>query len=136
MSRKAKTFEDKSNCWWNLDTKTWKFWSTGVVPNDTTIFYQTVTNIHACSTTDSIQVDVQLPVTASVSGDSVMCFGFYVDLQANGGLYYQWYLNEEGLFSTTSSSSLVSILNSSFKNSIKNSNPWRTNSRSTNRTTS
>lgn len=77
---------------------------TGVAPTDTTTFYQTTTNVHACSTTDSIQVDVQLPVTASVDGDSIMCFGFYVDLQANGGLYYQWYPNNQDLFSTTSSS--------------------------------
>lgn len=59
-------------------------------PIDTTMFYHTVTNSHGCSTTDSIQVDVQLPVIAEITGDSVMCIGFNVDLEASGGLYYQW----------------------------------------------
>lgn len=72
-----------------------------VVPIDSTMFYHTTTNIHACSTTDSIYVNVQLPVTASVSGDSIMCYGFFADLQGNGGLYYHWYPNEDGLFSNS-----------------------------------
>jgi len=75
-----------------------------VIPSDSTIFYHTVTNVHACSSTDSIAVDVQLPVIAEIEGDTVMCFGFYVDLEASGGLYYQWYPNEVDLFSTTSNS--------------------------------
>lgn len=63
---------------------------TNVIPNDTTTFYHTVTNIHGCSLSDSIDVDVQLPVVATVQGDTIMCVGFYVDLEAGGGLYYQW----------------------------------------------
>ncbi|MCB9257592.1 MAG: gliding motility-associated C-terminal domain-containing protein [Chitinophagales bacterium] len=64
--------------------------STSVVPTDTSIFYQLVTNTHGCTTEDSMQVNVQLPVQASILGDTVMCFGDFVNLEAFGGLYYQW----------------------------------------------
>ena len=63
---------------------------TSVTPDDTTTFYQTVTNVHGCTAADSIEVNVQLPVVATISGDTFMCIGSYVDLQAGGGLYYQW----------------------------------------------
>lgn len=63
---------------------------TQVIPADTTRFYHTVTNVHGCTTTDSIDVDVQLPVVAGVLGDTVMCVGLYVDLEGTGGLYYEW----------------------------------------------
>jgi gliding motility-associated-like protein len=63
---------------------------TNVIPSDTTTFFHTVTNIHACSLSDSIDVNVQLPVVAIIEGDTIMCIGFYVDLEASGGLYYQW----------------------------------------------
>lgn len=76
-----------------------------VIPIDSTMFYHTTTNIHACSTSDSIFVNVQLPVTASVSGDSIMCYGFFANLQGNGGLYYHWYPDEEDLFSNSTYSS-------------------------------
>lgn len=64
--------------------------TTSVTPSDTTTFYHTATNVHGCTTTDSIDVNVQLPVVASVAGDTFMCAGAYVDLEAGGGLYYQW----------------------------------------------
>ncbi|MFT5071512.1 MAG: gliding motility-associated-like protein [Chitinophagales bacterium] len=63
---------------------------TEITPLDTTTFFHTVTNVHGCSTTDSIDVDVQLPVIATITGDTIMCVGSYVDLEASGGLYYQW----------------------------------------------
>jgi gliding motility-associated-like protein len=61
-----------------------------ISPADTSTFFNTVTNVHGCSTSDSIIVDVQLPVLASIQGDTIMCVGSYVDLEAGGGLYYQW----------------------------------------------
>ena len=61
-----------------------------VSPSDTSTYFNTVTNVHGCSTSDSIIVDVQLPVLASIEGDTIMCVGSYVDLEAGGGLYYQW----------------------------------------------
>jgi len=70
---------------------------TDVVPADTTTFYHTVTNVHGCSLSDSIDVDVQLPVVAIIIGDTIMCVGSYVDLEAGGGLYYQW--NPDSVFS-------------------------------------
>ena len=70
---------------------------TSVVPTDTTTFYHTATNVHGCSISDSIDVDVQLPVVATISGDTIMCVGSYVDLEAGGGLYYQW--NPDSIFS-------------------------------------
>lgn len=63
---------------------------TNVIPNDTTTFYHTVTNVHGCSLSDSIGVDVQLLVLATIDGDTIMCVGAYVDLEAGGGFYYQW----------------------------------------------
>lgn len=60
-------------------------------PIDTTTFYATTINIHACSSRDSITVDVQTPINGTIQGDSIMCVGTYLDLTAQGGLYYQWY---------------------------------------------
>ena len=60
-------------------------------PQDTTEYFVTVENIHSCINRDSITVNVQSPITGTLQGDSIMCEGFYVDLEANGGLYYNWY---------------------------------------------
>lgn len=65
--------------------------NTIAAPQDTTTYYLTVENVHACTTRDSITVNVQSPINGAMLGDSVMCFGFYVDLEASGGLYYDWY---------------------------------------------
>ncbi len=63
-------------------------------PQDTNEYFLTVENTHACTTRDSIVINVQGPVTASIQGDSIMCEGFYVDLEASGGIYYHWYPSE------------------------------------------
>ena len=63
---------------------------TNVTPIDTSQVNVVVTNTHGCIREDSIQVDVQLPVLPSVGGDTVMCYGTFVNLQAGGGLYYSW----------------------------------------------
>lgn len=64
--------------------------TTIATPIDTTLFTVVTTNIHGCVNSDSVVIDVQLPIIPFVGGDSTMCFGEYVDLFAGGGLYYQW----------------------------------------------
>jgi gliding motility-associated-like protein len=59
-------------------------------PTDTTLFFVTTTNIHGCQESDSVIIDVQLPINPGLSGDSTMCFGEEVNLVATGGLYYEW----------------------------------------------
>ena len=77
---------------WNVDANlsSLNAQNTFAFPQDTSTFYVTVTNIHACINSDSINVNVQSPVNGSLIGDTVMCEGFYVDLEASGGLYYTW----------------------------------------------
>jgi len=70
----------------SLNTQT-----TYAFPSDTNEYFVTVENVHACTNRDSIIINVQKPVFAEIEGDSIMCFGFYVDLEAKEGLYYQWY---------------------------------------------
>jgi gliding motility-associated-like protein len=60
------------------------------VPLDTTTYYVTVTNIHNCSATDSITVNVQLPVNADAATPFDLCEGRSVQLSSSGGFYYQW----------------------------------------------
>lgn len=64
--------------------------TTTATPIDTTQFTVVTTNIHGCVNSDSVIIDLQLPVIPFLGGDSTMCFGEYVDLFAGGGLYYQW----------------------------------------------
>lgn len=65
--------------------------NTFILPIDTNEYFVTVTNTHACSTRDSTIINVQSPIMPGIIGDSIMCVGFYVDLEAIGGLYYHWY---------------------------------------------
>ena len=78
---------------WDIDTTiaNLNMQSTLVTPIDSAEYFVTVTNGHACSTRDSIIINVQSPIKPDILGDSIMCAGFYVNLEATGGLYYHWY---------------------------------------------
>lgn len=88
--------------------------ATNSFPNDTTPFFVTVENIHGCTNRDSIIVNVQAPINGSMLGDSIMCAGFYVDLEASGGLYYNWYPSEAN-FSNSSYNITQAFLDSSMQ---------------------
>ena len=60
-------------------------------PSDTNQYFVTVENIHSCINRDSIIINVQKPVVATILGDSIMCKGFYAELESTGGFYYHWY---------------------------------------------
>ena len=60
------------------------------IPLDTTTYYVTVTNIHNCSASDSIVINVQLPVTATAQSPFDVCEGKSLQLSSSGGFYYQW----------------------------------------------
>lgn len=64
--------------------------NTIATPIDTTHFFATTTNIHGCVNSDSVTIDVQLPISPFIAGDTAMCFGESVELLAGGGLYYDW----------------------------------------------
>jgi gliding motility-associated-like protein len=50
----------------------------------------TITNIHNCYTNDSVTINVQLPVVAQSKSPYDVCEGKTIQLEASGGLYYQW----------------------------------------------
>jgi gliding motility-associated-like protein len=60
-------------------------------PLDTTTYYVVATNIHGCQTSDSVLVNVQLPITFNAPDLYQVCKGTPVQLEANGGLYYSWW---------------------------------------------
>lgn len=59
-------------------------------PLDTTTYFVKITNIHNCSTNDTITINVQHPVTAVTQSPYDFCTGKAVQLNASGGFYYQW----------------------------------------------
>ncbi len=60
------------------------------LPQDTTTYFVTATNIHGCTTDDSVTLNVQFPVTAVTDPLFDGCKGQPVQLHASGGLYYLW----------------------------------------------
>jgi hypothetical protein len=59
-------------------------------PLDTTTYFVKITNIHNCSTNDTITINVQHPVIAVTQSPYDFCTGKFVQLNASGGFYYQW----------------------------------------------
>ena len=59
-------------------------------PQDTTIYYVRVFNIHQCHADTFIKINVQLPVTAVAQSPYDFCSGVTVQLHASGGFYYLW----------------------------------------------
>lgn len=59
-------------------------------PTDTTWYYVTVYNIHQCHASDSIKINVQLPVTAIAQSPYELCQGGIITLHASGGFFYLW----------------------------------------------
>jgi gliding motility-associated-like protein len=93
---------------------------TNATPSDTTDFYVVTTNIHGCSNSDSITIDVQLPINPVLWGDSIMCFGEFVGLSARGGLYYEWQPSD--IFFNSSSPNTLAFPDSSLTISVIISN--------------
>ena len=60
------------------------------VMQDTSTFYVDVTNVHNCTTRDSLTINVQLPVVAVAQEQYDVCIGNTVQLSASGGFYYLW----------------------------------------------
>lgn len=67
-----------------------------------------VTSLNGCQDTTTKLITVQEPVTAVVDTAANACAGFPVQLNASGGLYYQWY-PEEGLSDPQSSSPVATL---------------------------
>jgi gliding motility-associated-like protein len=59
-------------------------------PLDTTTYFVKITNIHNCSTNDTITINVQHPVIAVTQSPYDFCTGKSIQLNASGGFYYQW----------------------------------------------
>lgn len=60
------------------------------IPTDTTWYFVKITNIHQCSSNDSIKINVQLPVVANAFSPFDVCETTTVKLGASGGFYYDW----------------------------------------------
>ena len=58
--------------------------------DDTAIYWMKVTDYHGCSNFDTVTLNVQQPVNATVLVDTVICRGSQVNLLASGGKYYLW----------------------------------------------
>jgi subtilisin family serine protease len=73
-------------------------WSTGqttnsitVTPNDTTIYFVTVTGANGCTTSDTITINVlPVPVISITASDTTICTGQSVTLTASGSTNYYW----------------------------------------------
>jgi gliding motility-associated-like protein len=89
-------------------------------PKETTWYYVTIYNIHQCHSEDSIQIYVELPITAVAESPYDICINGFVDLSASGGLYYLW-SPPIGLSSTTVSNP-ISRADSSIVYTVKVSN--------------
>lgn len=59
-------------------------------PMDTTRYYIRATNIHNCTTLDSFKLNVQKPIRPYALRPVRICKGKFIDLYAEGGLYYLW----------------------------------------------
>lgn len=60
------------------------------IPADTTTYFVRVTNIHNCTSLDSLTINVQLPIVPIVRTQYDTCFGIPLQLDAAGGFYYSW----------------------------------------------
>lgn len=60
-------------------------------PDVTTVYTVTVTDANGCKNIDSVVVQVTDTVIASVSPDTTICEGEFVQLKAEGAVYYIWY---------------------------------------------
>lgn len=59
-------------------------------PSETTKYFIQATNIHKCQWRDSFVLHVQKPILPYAKGPVRICKGKFVDLYAEGGLYYLW----------------------------------------------
>lgn len=59
-------------------------------PQDTTVYHVVITNVHNCSTLDSVRINVQHPITVVAQPLYDVCEGDIVRLSSSGGLYYSW----------------------------------------------
>lgn len=59
-------------------------------PEETTKYYVKATNIHQCTWLDSFIIPVQKPIKPYAKGPVRICKGKFIDLYAEGGLYYLW----------------------------------------------
>ena len=85
------TKEKSDYLWWNpigLSSDTAK--TVKAFPEDTTKYYIRATNIHQCTWTDSFVLNVQKPIRPYATRSARICKGKFIDLYAEGGLYYLW----------------------------------------------
>ncbi|HYV93752.1 MAG TPA: PKD domain-containing protein [Chitinophagales bacterium] len=61
-----------------------------VDPKTTTVYEVTVTNANGCQSIDSVTIQVTDTVIASAWPDTTICEGQFVQLQAQGAVYYVW----------------------------------------------
>jgi gliding motility-associated-like protein len=74
---------------------------------DTTTFILTSLSIQGCKNYDTVTINVQFPVTATITNDTFMCQKDTVQIAATGGLYYVW-TPAAGLSSDTAASPYAS----------------------------
>ncbi|MDP4267334.1 MAG: PKD domain-containing protein, partial [Bacteroidota bacterium] len=72
---------------WNFGPATQ---SVKVSPVKNTTYYLTVTDINGCNSTAKVSVGVNSLPVVKVSGDTTVCAGGAVSLNANGALTYKW----------------------------------------------
>lgn len=90
-----------------------------VAPNQTSWFYVTIDSNSTCLLGDSILVNVHPLPTPSVVGDSSICAGDSLLLQAAGGLFYQWSPNV--LDSTNAQIWVQPVVNTTYQLSVQDS---------------
>ncbi len=64
-----------------------------VYPSNTSTYYVTITDSNNCSASDSVEVVVYMLPDIDAGSDVQICIGDSVQIQASGGVSYQWYPN-------------------------------------------
>lgn len=59
-------------------------------PTDTTTYVLQTTSIDGCINTDSVTINVQFAISKTITDDQEICEHDTIQLQATGGLYYEW----------------------------------------------
>lgn len=59
-------------------------------PSSDQSYVLTVTDMHGCQDTDTMNIKVNALPVATITSDSAACYGREVQLQAAGGIQYQW----------------------------------------------
>ncbi|MFZ1702949.1 MAG: T9SS type A sorting domain-containing protein, partial [Saprospiraceae bacterium] len=69
-----------------------------ICPEETGIYFVTVTDGNGCSKSQSVEIKVNIPAILTITGDDEICEGDSTRLEVLGGLHYTWSTGETTTF--------------------------------------